>query len=67
MKKLCLVIKKIIVGAYNWFRYDSETIEFKGLPRGCWYCEVLGLCRAPKEEGWKCYNGCMITRKDRCC
>ena len=54
------------VGMYirDWFsrwllEYDDRK-KYKGLPRGCWNCEVLGLCRKPKEEGWECYNGCML-------
>ena len=48
----------------DWFsrwllEYDKRK-EYKGLPRGCWDCEALGLCRKPKEEGWGCYNGCML-------
>ena len=43
----------------GWKKYRSAVL-YKGLPRGCWHCEVLGLCRRPKEEGWKCYNGCMV-------
>ena len=36
---------------------------YKGLLRGCWHCEVLGLCRSPKEEGWRCYNGCRVIKE----
>lgn len=45
---------------FRWLEEAGERREYKGLPRGCWHCEVLGLCRRPKEEGWKCYNGCML-------
>ena len=44
----------------RWIEEADERKQYKGLPRGCWHCEVLGLCRRPKEEGWKCYNGCML-------
>ena len=44
----------------RWIQESDERKMYKGLPRGCWRCEVLGLCRRPKEEGWKCYNGCML-------
>lgn len=44
----------------RWIQESDERKMYKGLPRGCWHCEVLGLCRRPKEEGWKCYNGCML-------
>lgn len=44
----------------RWIEESDEKKMYKGLPRGCWHCEVLGLCRRPKEEGWKCYNGCML-------
>lgn len=44
----------------RWIEEAEERKIYKGLPRGCWHCEVLGLCRRPKEEGWKCYSGCML-------
>ena len=44
----------------RWLLESDERRQYKGLPRGCWHCEVLGLCRRPKEEGWGCYNGCML-------
>jgi hypothetical protein len=43
----------------------KEEKEFEGLPYGCWHCELLGLCRAPKEQGWKCHNGCMVLNSER--
>ena len=45
---------------YRWLFELPDIIRYWGLPRGCWHCEVLGLCRRPKKEGWKCYNGCMV-------
>ena len=39
-----------------------NIIRYWGLPRGCWDCEALGVCRRPKEQGWKCYKGCLIIR-----
>lgn len=44
----------------RWLLEANERKKYKGLPRGCWYCELLGLCRRKKEEGWKCYSGCML-------
>ena len=44
----------------RWLFEYGDRKKYKGLPRGCWNCEVLGLCRRPKEEGWKCYDGCML-------
>ena len=44
----------------RWIEESDDRKRYKGLPRGCWHCEVLGLCRRPKEEGWKCYSGCML-------
>lgn len=40
----------------------TDWFIFKGLPNTCWHCEVLGMCRHPKKEGWKfregsCYLG----------
>ena len=48
---------------YRWLMESDERKEYKGLPRGCWHCEALGLCRRPKEEGWKCYNGCIVIKE----
>ena len=45
---------------YLWLFELPDIIRYWGLPRGCWHCEVLGMCRRPKKEGWKCYNGCMV-------
>ena len=45
---------------YIWLFDLPDIIRYWGLPRGCWHCEVLGMCRRPKKEGWKCYNGCMV-------
>lgn len=45
---------------YLWLFELPDIIRYWGLPRGCWHCEVLGMCRRPKEEGWKCYHGCMV-------
>lgn len=44
----------------RWLFEYGDRKKYKGLPHGCWNCEVLGLCRRPKEEGWKCYEGCML-------
>lgn len=46
----------------NLFYLLTDWYEFKGLPKTCWHCEVLGMCRHPKKEGWKfrecsCYLG----------
>lgn len=30
------------------------------LPDYCATCGYLKYCRRPEEEGWKCYNGCII-------
>ena len=39
--------------------------KYKGLPHGCWDCEILGLCCRSKEEGWKFYDGCMIIKEQK--
>ena len=41
-------------------QYQDDKEKYKGLPYDCWYCELLGMCRKTKEDGWKCYNGCML-------
>lgn len=48
----------------RWLFEFGDRKKYKGLPRGCWNCEVLGLCRRPKEEGWKCYDGCMLINSE---
>lgn len=44
----------------KWLQDIEHRKEYKGLPRGCWHCELLGICRGSKEDGWRCYNGCLI-------
>ena len=48
-----------ILPILNW---ENET-KYEGLPRGCWNCKYLSECRRPKEEGWKCYNGCRVIKE----
>lgn len=50
---------------WELFEKDDTPEEYEGLPRGCWYCELLGMCRRPKEQGWKCYRGCLILNAER--
>ncbi|MBE6649661.1 MAG: hypothetical protein E7614_09160 [Ruminococcaceae bacterium] len=45
--------------------YREEKKKYEGLPKGCWHCELLGICRRPKEQCWKCYHGCMILNAKR--
>lgn len=49
----------------RWIEESDKRKAYKGLPRGCWDREVLGLCRRPKEDRWKCYNGCRIINGKR--
>lgn len=35
---------------FRWLDEIPERRKYKGLPRGCWHCEVLGLCRKPIEK-----------------
>ncbi len=65
MKKNWKFIIKNITNIYYWFKYGTETKEHKGLPDGCWHCELLGICRAPKEQGWKCCSGCLIINEKK--
>jgi len=53
-----------IKGLFQWIREIKERCMYDGLPYNCWHCALLGICRRPKEEGWKCYNGCMIINAD---
>ena len=45
--------------------YREKQKKYEGLPKGCWHCELLGICRRPKEQGWKCFHGCMILNAQR--
>lgn len=44
---------------YSW--------EYRGLPRGCWHCEVLGMCRRRNDNGtWgDCFKGCLVLNWSR--
>ena len=33
--------------------YENDKKKYEGLPKGCWHCELLGMCRRPKEQDWK--------------
>lgn len=46
-------------------KYREEQKMYESLPKGCWHCELLGICRRPKEQGWKCYHGCIILNAQR--
>lgn len=48
---------------WRFFRWLEGYIEYGNLPYTCQNCELLGLCRRPKEEGWKCYNGCRVIKE----
>ena len=70
--KIKYIIEDVLTLLFNPYKYFNlswreyirkERIyqeKYEGLPRGCWDCELLGMCRRPKSEGWKCYNGCII-------
>lgn len=47
----------------RWIEEAEERKIYKGLPRGCRHCKYLLECRRPKEEGWKCYDGCRIIKE----
>ena len=42
----------------------TDWYVFKGLPKTCWHCEVLGMCRHPKKEGWKFREGSCYLGED---
>lgn len=42
----------------------TDWYVFKGLPKTCWHCEVLGMCRLPKKEGWKFREGSCYLGED---
>ena len=50
---------------FRWLEEIPERRMYRGLPRGCWNCKYLTECRRPKEEGWKCYNGCRVIKEKR--
>lgn len=50
----------------RWRKERAERdIIYEGLPYRCRDCELLGMCRRPKEQGWKCYHGCIIINQKR--
>lgn len=49
---------------WRFFRWLEGFIEYGNLPYRCQQCELLGLCRRPRKEGWKCYNGCMLLNME---
>lgn len=50
---------------YTWLFDLPDIIRFWGLPRGCWHCELLGLCRRPKNRGWECIKGCLVLEWEK--
>lgn len=48
----------------NLFYLLTDWIVFRGLPKTCWHCECLGLCRHPKKEGWKFIDGSCYVGED---
>ena len=42
----------------------TDWYVFKGLPKTCWHCEVLGMCRHPKKKGWKFREGSCYLGED---
>ena len=58
--KQTLLYKLLFEDTEEYTQYLEYKKEYEGLPYGCWHCEVLGMCRRPKEQGWKCYYGCML-------
>lgn len=38
----------------------------RNVPRGCWRCELLGMCRDKTQRDargyWKCTHGCIAKR-----
>lgn len=44
----------------KWWREQKECKLYEGLPEYCWHCDLLGICRASKEDGWKCHKGCIL-------
>ena len=61
LKLYIQTLDKIFGVEYEPYKgYKEDKIRYEGLPKGCWHCPLLGICRRPKEQGWKCYRGCMI-------
>ena len=49
---------------FEWLFADKRTKKMlENVPRGCWNCKYLTDCRRPKEEGWKCRNGCRVIKE----
>lgn len=49
----------------NAIRRRIEDRKWGGLPYRCRGCEILGICRRPQSEGWKCYHGCILLNQQR--
>lgn len=68
---VCIIELVLMIGGrvdmarYTWMFDLPDIIRYWGLPRGCWHCEVLGLCRRSKKEGWKCYHGCLVLNWEK--
>ena len=45
-------------------RLEKKRRKPGTLPERCKYCEVLGMCRRPESEGWRCYNGCILINQE---
>ena len=60
---MCIREKMYIWRFFKWLSERKYRKKYKGLPRGCWHCELLGVCRRTKKEGWRCYRGCLLIDK----
>ncbi len=50
---------------FEWLFADKEKRKMlKYLPKGCRYCELLGVCR-DEERNWKCRKGCLIMNQNK--
>lgn len=50
---------------FRWIEELPDSWTLRGLPYNCRHCELLGLCRRPREQGWKCYAGCMLLNGNK--
>lgn len=51
---------------FEWLFADKEKRKkWKYLPKYCWDCELLGICR-DRDNNWKCHNGCMFINSEKC-
>lgn len=47
-----------------WLMERREARIKRAVPRNCFHCELLGLCR-DETNNWKCKHGCLVLNAER--